>query len=147
VRSIGEATHARRYGYSLAHRDLLLSCIQVTRSSLERDPESRNYYQALISELYPPQTHVYLDESACNRHTSNRDRAWAPIGDRARRHDYFVRGTRYVSQNSPGLFPHYTTGTLFFPLYPLTGCSISTSSHAPGPKKNFRNTSSVSLTL
>lgn len=38
---------------------------------------------------------MFLDEAACNRLTSNRLKAWAPIGQRARRHDYFVRGQRY----------------------------------------------------
>jgi len=67
---------------------------KISRAAIERDEERRNQYQALIAE-YPPETHVYVDESACNRHTSNRGYAWAPTGDRARRHDYFVRGTRY----------------------------------------------------
>jgi transposase len=48
-----------------------------------------------IGEHYPPRTLVFLDESATNRFTSQRTYAWAPIGDRARRHDFFVRGTRY----------------------------------------------------
>jgi hypothetical protein len=39
---------------------------------------------------------VFLDESATNRHTAKRSKGWAPIGDRARRRDYFVRGQRYV---------------------------------------------------
>ena len=56
---------------------------KVTCAAHERDEEHRNQYQALITE-YPPETHVYLDKSACNRHTSNQDYAWAPIGDRAR---------------------------------------------------------------
>ncbi|KZV93991.1 hypothetical protein EXIGLDRAFT_612228, partial [Exidia glandulosa HHB12029] len=30
-----------------------------------------------------------------NRFTTRRKYAWAPIGERARRHDYFVRGQRY----------------------------------------------------
>lgn len=38
---------------------------------------------------------MFLDEAACNRLTSNRLKGWAPIGQRARRHDYFVRGQRY----------------------------------------------------
>ncbi|KDQ25091.1 hypothetical protein PLEOSDRAFT_170030 [Pleurotus ostreatus PC15] len=38
---------------------------------------------------------MYLDKSHCNRHTTNRRWGWAPVGDRARRHDFFVRGTRY----------------------------------------------------
>ncbi len=49
----------------------------------------------ILARTYPPETLVFLDESACNRLTANRSRAWAPIGQRARRHDYFVRGQRY----------------------------------------------------
>jgi hypothetical protein len=76
----------------------LIFAHKVSRAAIERDEERRNQYQALIAD-YPPETHVYLDESACNRHTSNRGYAWAPTGDRARRHDYFVRGTRSVLTN------------------------------------------------
>ena len=53
---------------------------KVTHAACERNEECWNQYQALIAE-YPPETHVYLDESACNCHTSNWDYAWAPIGD------------------------------------------------------------------
>jgi hypothetical protein len=48
-----------------------------------------------IGEHYPSETLVFLDEAACNRLTSNRLKAWAPIGERAHQHDYFVRGQRY----------------------------------------------------
>ncbi|KAJ8461838.1 hypothetical protein ONZ45_g18152 [Pleurotus djamor] len=67
----------------------------VTRIGRERNEEIRAQYHAQIAAEYPPETHVYLDESHCNRHTTNRKQAWAPIGTRARRHDFFVRGTRY----------------------------------------------------
>ncbi|PPQ97475.1 hypothetical protein CVT26_002823 [Gymnopilus dilepis] len=67
----------------------------VTRPARERNEEVRLEYQADIGENYPPETLVFLDEAACNRLTSNRLKAWAPIGKRARRHDYFVRGQRY----------------------------------------------------
>jgi hypothetical protein len=51
----------------------------------------------VIGELYTPRMLVFLDESAANRHTTKRQMGWARVGDRARRHDYFVRGIRYVS--------------------------------------------------
>ncbi|KAI0245323.1 hypothetical protein BJV78DRAFT_1139390, partial [Lactifluus subvellereus] len=38
---------------------------KVSHAGIERDEACRNQYQALIAE-YPPETHVYLDESACN---------------------------------------------------------------------------------
>ena len=78
---------------SMAHSSLLN--IQITRPARERDEELRLQYQADIGENYPPETLVFVDEAACNRLTTNRKRGWAPIGKRARRHDYFVRGQRY----------------------------------------------------
>jgi hypothetical protein len=81
---------------------------------------------------YLPETHVYLDESACNRHTSNRSYAWAPLGDRARRHDYFVRGIRcvfeslYCSRVCIKIRGH-GTGILFFLQYLWKEFSTSTS--------------------
>ena len=69
---------------------------QVSRDALERDEERRAAFQYLIGQNYTPDMLVFVDESACNRHTSKRRQAWAPSGTRARRHDYFVRGTRYL---------------------------------------------------
>lgn len=63
---------------------------------MERDEDARNEYQLNVGADYPPETLVFVDESACNRHTSKRAGAWAPIGDQARHHNYFVRRTRYV---------------------------------------------------
>lgn len=80
--------------FLLATRPRLMY-LEVSRASIERDEVRRNMYQAAVAE-FPPETLVYLDESACNRHTSNRAYAWGPVGDRARQHDYFVRGTRCV---------------------------------------------------
>jgi hypothetical protein len=71
----------------------------ITRSARERNEELRLEYQADIGENYPPETLVFLDESACNRLTSNRLKAWAPVGKRARRNDCFVRGQRFISPN------------------------------------------------
>lgn len=68
--------------------------MKITRPARERDEEQRTLYQANIGENYPPETLVFLDESACNRMTGQRSKGWAPIGKRARRHDYFVRGQR-----------------------------------------------------
>jgi len=68
---------------------------KIQRIAVERSEEARAEYQLIIGQLYSPETLVFLDESACNRHTARRTHGWAPIGDRARRHDYFVRGKRY----------------------------------------------------
>ncbi|KAF8220836.1 hypothetical protein L208DRAFT_1331465, partial [Tricholoma matsutake] len=59
------------------------SCKKVTRTGAKHNEELCNQFQATVSELYPPETHVYVNESACNCHTSNCDQAWAPIADRA----------------------------------------------------------------
>ena len=67
--------------------------MQLSIAALERSAERRAQYLFEISH-HPPETLVLLDESACNRHTARRTCDWAPSGDRARRHDYFVRGTR-----------------------------------------------------
>jgi hypothetical protein len=68
---------------------------QITRPARERNEQLRLEFQADIGEHYPPETLVVLDEAACNRLMSNRLKAWAPIGERACRHDYFVQGQRY----------------------------------------------------
>lgn len=71
---------------------------KVTRPARERNKELRLRYQADIGENYPPETLIFVDEAACNRLTSNRPKACAPVGSRARRHDYFIRGQRYPFQ-------------------------------------------------
>ena len=70
----------------------------ITRPARECNEELRLQYQADVGENYPPETLVFLDEAACNRLTSNRLIAWAPIGKRAWRHDHFVRGQRFLTE-------------------------------------------------
>ena len=70
------------------------SSSKVARPALERNEDKRAAYQILIAENYLPEQLVFVDESACNRNTTKRRFAWSPIGTRARRHDYFVRGKR-----------------------------------------------------
>lgn len=70
---------------------------KVTRPALERNEEARAEYWVKLAEGgYRPDQLVFLDESACDRRTARRPYAWAPCGSRARRHDYFIRGTRCV---------------------------------------------------
>jgi len=66
------------------------------RPALERNEDKRADYQIKVATEYLPEQLVFLDESACNRNATRRDYAWAPINGRARRHDYFVRGKRYL---------------------------------------------------
>lgn len=66
---------------------------QVSREAQERDEEARDTYLLDISEI-PPESIVFGDETGHNRHTSRRDWAWAPIGERARRRELFARGQK-----------------------------------------------------
>jgi len=45
---------------------------------------------------YAPEDLVFVDESACNRHTFVRKYGRALCGARAQRHDFFVKGTKFV---------------------------------------------------
>ena len=77
--------------------ETLLPRLHVLHESAMRSNEP---YFKLIGENYPPETLVFLDESACNRMTGQRNMGWAPIGKRARWHDYFVRGQRCAITSS-----------------------------------------------
>ena len=72
-----------------------LQLLKITCPAHEQDDEQRARFQANIGENYSPETLVFLDESACNRITGWQSKGWAPIGKRAQKHDYFVRGQRY----------------------------------------------------
>jgi hypothetical protein len=48
--------------------------------------------------LLNPRHLVFVDESACDRRTTYRNRGWAMRGDRAVRKAFFVRGQRCVAQ-------------------------------------------------
>jgi len=67
---------------------------EVSRAALECNEDTRDRYQIFIAENFRPEQLVFVDESACNRITTRRSMAWSPIGMRARRHDYFIRGQR-----------------------------------------------------
>lgn len=75
----------RRAGYSLKN---------VSVSALEQNEDIRAEYILTVGSHFSVEQLVFVDESACNRVTARRRCAWAPIGNRARRHDYFVRGKR-----------------------------------------------------
>lgn len=68
---------------------------KVTRAAVEASAEAQSRYMRIVSSIYREDQFVFVDESACNRFTTQRPMAWAPIGERARRHDYFIRGKRY----------------------------------------------------
>jgi hypothetical protein len=73
----------------------------VSRSAKEQSPEKRDNYEATVGDLYHDWQLVFLNESHCDRRTTQRCGGWAPIGDRARRHDFFIRGIKYVSPYPP----------------------------------------------
>jgi hypothetical protein len=68
---------------------------QATVVAQERSDEKRFQYQYDIAP-YDPEMLVFCDESATNKFTTRRDYAWAPVGECARRRDFFIRGVRSV---------------------------------------------------
>ena len=70
---------------------------KVSISALEQNEDARNEYLLTVGLGFSAEQLVFVDESACNRITTHRQCAWSPIGNRARRHDYFVRGKRQAS--------------------------------------------------
>jgi hypothetical protein len=52
-------------------------------------------YGRYISQFLPSHL-IFVDESACDRRTTYRGRAWAIKGHRATRKAFFVRGKRFV---------------------------------------------------
>ena len=67
---------------------------EVSAPAIERNEERRALYQIRIAENYEPEQLVFVDEAGCNRITTKRSYAWAPLGWRARRRDYFIRGQK-----------------------------------------------------
>ncbi|OJT10703.1 hypothetical protein TRAPUB_12796 [Trametes pubescens] len=67
----------------------------VTRPAVERNERDRMAYKMLIGEHFQPHHLVFADETHFNRITLRRRFGWAPLGHRARRRDFFVRGKRY----------------------------------------------------
>jgi hypothetical protein len=75
----------RRLGYTMK---------AITRPAIERNEDERAAYKLLIGEHYEPHQLVFADESAFNRITLRCSFAWSLRGDRARRREFFVRGTK-----------------------------------------------------
>ncbi len=75
--------------------DLLAS--KITKHAAERNEALRADYRLKIGANYIPDQLVFVDESACDRRTYLRNRAWALEGRRACRKQYFARGKRYVT--------------------------------------------------
>ena len=62
----------------------------------ERSAEKRLEYLDRISQYHASQL-VFVDESAVDRRTTYRGRAWSISGTKAQRKAFFVRGKRYAA--------------------------------------------------
>ena len=83
---------------------------------MERNEVQRAEYRLLIGANYTPEQLVFIDESACDRRTYLRKRAWALEGLRACRKQFFGRGKRCVCPSS--LHSEYTLILLRFSILP-----------------------------
>jgi hypothetical protein len=70
-----------------------LTLSKLTCVALERSVEKRADFAARIG-TYEPNQLVFVDESAVDRHTTYRGRAWAIRGRKACRKAFFCRGRR-----------------------------------------------------
>ena len=87
-------------GYSMKKVCILFYCqyqltmiLQLTRTAIERSEEKRKDFAARIG-VYDPSQLVFVDESAVDRRTTYRGRAWAIRGHKATRKAFFCRGRR-----------------------------------------------------
>lgn len=62
---------------------------------MERNEYDRSTFMLDMLD-YPAEFLVSVDESAFNRNTTMRDYVYAPVGQRARRREYFVQDTMCV---------------------------------------------------
>jgi len=76
--------------------------LQITKEAAERSVEARRDFIARISK-YDAHQLVFVDESAVDRRTSYRGRAWSISGTKAQRKQFFMRGRRYVLPKLIGL--------------------------------------------
>jgi hypothetical protein len=68
---------------------------QLTKVAIERSALLRAEYIQRVGLQYQAEQLVFVDESACDRRTTYRGRAWAIRGQRAVRKAFFIRGKRY----------------------------------------------------
>ena len=73
---------------------ILILC-KLSRIAIERSAEKRSAFAARIG-TYEAEQLVFVDESAVDRHTMYRGRAWAIRGMKATRKAFFVHGRRLV---------------------------------------------------
>ena len=69
---------------------------QISKEALERNETKRLRYRLRMASQYSADQLVFVDESACDRRTFLRRKAWALKGHQAIRKQVFLRGKRYV---------------------------------------------------
>ena len=69
--------------------------LQLSRIAIERSAQKRSEFAARIG-TYEADQLVFVDESAVDRRTTYRGRAWAIHGRKATRKAFFCRGRRYI---------------------------------------------------
>ena len=77
---------------------ILYPCLQLQKPAAEHNEEARAAFRMHMGENYWTDQLVFVDETGVNRNTSARRYGWAPCGDRARRRDFFIRGTKFVQK-------------------------------------------------
>jgi hypothetical protein len=74
--------------------------IQLSKDALERNEKLRTAYRHTFGTKFKAEQAVFVDESAFDRRTEIRGRAWALSGKTATRKTFFVRGKRYANHLS-----------------------------------------------
>lgn len=69
---------------------------KISKKARERSETARIRYRLKIGEMYEAEQLVFVDESACDRRTFLRKKAWALRGHQASRKQFFARGKRYA---------------------------------------------------
>ncbi len=72
----------------------LIVHVQLTKIVIERNELKHEEFRQHMALSYLPDQLVFVDESACDRRTTYRGRAWAIKGQRAVRKAFFIRGKR-----------------------------------------------------
>ena len=78
-------------------------CPQLSRVAIERSAEKRAEFGVRIG-TYEAEQLIFVDESAVDRRTTYRGRAWAIRGSKATRKAFFVRGKRCVTIHSDSVY-------------------------------------------
>jgi hypothetical protein len=71
----------------------------LSKNALERNETLRLAYRHTFGTEYTAEQAVFVDESAFDRRTDMRGRAWALSGKAAIRKGFFIRGKRYVNDS------------------------------------------------